>query len=177
MKKICILIISLMTFLSVKSQQVPLSNIINFNPPNSIKKSTNENLKSIKSNSIGGRTMMDMTKLSGEFYTAGDMVIHLNGAVGVSTTNHLEKLKKGWDEIFKHDKSATNYTSTIKSINNYKVLILNYDVENKGNSHYDFYCISNSHDKALSGSIEYSNSDKEQAANLYKELSNSIEFK
>lgn len=119
---------------------------------------------------------MDMTKLSGEFYTAGDMVIHLNGVIGASTNDHLEKLKQGLDEIFKRDKSATNYTSTIKSINNYNVLLLNYDVE-KGKSHYDFYCTSNSHDKALSGSIEYSNFDKEQAAKLYKELSNNIEFK
>lgn len=174
MKKLVIVIVTLLTFLSAKSQQVPLNTVINFRLPKNTEKTDKQNQRLIKSSSVG-KLLPIRNEAVGEFYISGNTIIHLNGAIGVTTTDHLEKLKKGWDEIFKHDGSATNYTSTIKSINNYKILILNYD--DKSNSHYNFYCVNNLHNKALSGSIEYNNSDKEQAAKLFKELSDSIEFK
>jgi hypothetical protein len=68
-----------------------------------------------------------------------------------------------------------NYKSTIKSINNFKVLVVQYDRDNL--TYYDFYCVSNDNKKQLNGVVKADLSEKNQMTGKLDDFIKNMHFK
>jgi hypothetical protein len=88
----------------------------------------------------------------------------------------LDQLKANFDRMAAA--SPDGYSSEIRTINNYKVLIMHQAREDYAS--YSFYSIDSSNTRALNGSIEYNKYETEakaRAEQLLNELLNKLKFK
>lgn len=179
MKKINLLITGTMFFLNSFAQHTPLNDLVNISLPKSAEKLTNEQLHSF----ISGKTQYfqktDRRKSKGDFYKINDMIIQLNGDHVNTAKNYLENTKKGFDEMAHMGGNlSTNYTSEIKSLNNYKILIIHQEAQNW--AYYNFSSINDSNSSILKGRIEYDKTDKSnrnKAAKMLDQILKSMTFK
>jgi len=176
MKKISILIISIIYSLCAIAQQTPLNDLVSISIPKEAKKLTKENLKSAVTSKAKHFPEIDRKRSIGDFYQVNDILIQLNGAIVPIKKNYLEETKKGDAEISSLDGSLPpHYESSIKAINNYRVLVITY--ANPNVSCYRFYSISNTNDAALNGVLEFKESDRGQAKEILDKMLKSIKFK
>ena len=86
----------------------------------------------------------------------------------------LDQTKTGWDLRYNRNGSNTNYSSILKNINNYHVLIKT-DI-NKNSARYSFYAISKSHKFILNGIVECAKSDSDRAIVLLNQILDNVRF-
>lgn len=164
--KIIILLIGSLISCFCSFCQTPVDSIVNFTLPKGTEKLTENQFQSFRKSHVTS-FKSDQVKLNGEYYKINDLLVHLNGGYFNAPKNRLEYLKRDLDGQIKrmlYQTPKTNnpwlpdYTSEIKSINNYKVLIIHQDWGNSAS--YDFYTVNNSNTAVLNGSIDYYYNDK-----------------
>lgn len=178
MKKINLILIGIIFFLNLFAQHTPLYDIVNISLPKESQKFTNDQLQTF----VAGRSQysqsVDRRKSKGDFYKINTMILQLNGAK-ISTPNSLEDTKKSFDEMANFGGNlSTNYTSEIKNINNYNVLIIHHEGQNYAS--YNFYSVSMSNTCILNGKLEYDKTDKSnrvKAAKTLEEILKNMTFK
>lgn len=180
MKKINILLIGTIFFLNAFAQHAALNDLVNIRLPKGSEKITQSQLQTF----VTGKTAYSQRLKGGmnsnsDFYKINDMIIELNGAHGKAPKDYLEKLKKGLDGMARLDGNfATNYTSEIKNINNYRVLIIHDGGQNYAS--YSFYTLNSKNTSALNGGIDYDKTDKsnrDKAAKTLDEMLRGMTFK
>lgn len=119
-------------------------------------------------------TLVDLitTRNKASIYKIDDVLVSLFTDNHSVQPGHLSEIKKGFDEMSASDQS---YTSSLKTINGNSILILNYI--RGSNGRYNFYSYNSSNTKAVTGIIEFNNSDKDEASDILNQILNSIRFK
>jgi len=85
---------------------------------------------------------------------------------------HLAQLKKGFDEWHKRD---SIYSSKIETINNNSVLVENYIFGGVG--HYYFFLFNKNNTRALTGVLEFNNTDKADATSILNHILQTVSLK
>ena len=67
-----------------------------------------------------------------------------------------------------------SYTSSIETIKNNKVLVVNQTAGNVG--YYHFYCYDNKNSSAVNGRLEFNIADKAKATRILSDILNGVEF-
>ncbi len=116
------------------------------------------------------------TTRKGDFYQIGNAaVLNIYGSIGNAPSDQLEKIKKGLEGMYSMLGYPKNYKSVIKPINNYHILIENY---NDGViEYYNFYAFNKENTKALTGNMEFNSSEKSKNSENFGKMLNSLKFK
>jgi len=178
-KKIFFLIVTVLYSLSSMGQQVALNNGVSIDIPahaqtitkgeavaHAAKKFNNDEsaLKSV--NNIHTKYI----------YKIDDILISLN--VFDETTKisnaYLSDLKKGHDILAKKAE-LTDYTSSLRKINNNSVLTITHIFNNV--VYCNFYCLNANNTREITGALHYHKNDAAEAQSVLEKLLNSIKFK
>lgn len=170
MKKISLLLISAIFGFTAMAQEIPVKNIVAIKFQKGTEKVGSDKVQSmLKINNI-----LDVNERKGEFYTINNYLLRLVAAQIKVPQGYLQQLKKGTNDMFQLS-PPENYSSIIKAINNYNVLVIQYD---RGNvSYYTFYSVSDDNAKALNGTIEFKLSEKHEITEKLNELLKTMHFK
>jgi hypothetical protein len=176
MKKINFIIsIALLVYCNIaNAQQITLNKDVNINLPKNTQKITKEealqhvtktfNNDKILYNSISRRRFDNVYKINNVLISLFTDNQKVNG-------DHLYLTKKGFDELFKENHT---YSATLKSVNDYSALIINYSLVNV--YYYRLFCYNKDNSKAVTGILEYNQSDAIQAKTILDELIKGIRF-
>lgn len=178
MKKIKLIVIGLLSCLC-SFAQTSINDIVNIGLPKGAEKLTNEQLKTFVTGKKQYFQEIDRTKSKGDFYLINNMIIQLNGDKVPLPEKNLEELKNAMDALANiNGHPLTNYTSEIKNINNFKVLIIHHQSQDYAS--YTFYCVNNLNTAVLNGGLEYDKNDKsnkDKAAKTLDQILKSMTFK
>lgn len=165
-----ILIIS--TYTSSFSQQLAtLNDVTQIELPQSFHKSATSNR----------RLRTSLSKLpnvieKGSFYQGDDVEINIVTAFGQAKDNYLEDIQKGQADLHKAlNYTPKNYTSTIRKINNFKVLLMSYDLGEV--SHVSLLSLSTTGKSALNASFDCPLAAKAKMGAIVNRILNSMQFK
>ena len=178
MKKLNLMIIGLISCFCSIAQQKLVNDIVNINLPKGAEKITNDQLQNFMKGKTGYFQKYRI-KSKGDIYRLKGMIIQLN-AFHKSPSQTLEDTKKSIDWMTHMDgqKTPSDYTSEIKNINNYKVLITHYAAQDYASFH--FYSVNNTNTAILNGSLEYDKTDKnnkDKAEKALEQMLKSMTFK
>ncbi|WP_316821998.1 hypothetical protein [Pedobacter gandavensis] len=170
MKKISLVIISIIFGFTAMAQQIAVSSIVDINFQKGTKKLSSTEAQSLSKRNNEGDDM----KKNGEFYAIDDFILWLvPGQVNVPQ-GYLEQVKKGMFNFYQLS-PPKNYSAIIKTINNYQVLIFNYDIDSL--SYYNFHCVYSDNKKLLNGSAVFNVSEKKEIIGKLDNLLKNIRFK
>ncbi|HUS01673.1 MAG TPA: hypothetical protein VMY77_08095 [Chitinophagaceae bacterium] len=173
MKLFISFLIGILCYGSAISQHTPLNELVKIKLPGGSEKLSYKQLQSFLIDKKGFNQNRDWTP-KGDVYKINSMILQLNGA-GITRSEKLEDTKKGFDEM---GFNSINYTSEIKSINNYKVLIMH--LEGRDYASYSFFSVNNSNTKVLNGRLDYDKFDtatRDIAINTLSKLLKKMKFK
>ena len=160
--------------LSAMGQQTPLSDIVNITLPKGAEKITKEKFRSTVMSSAQ-RSAIDTKIGKGDFYKLNRGLMVLYSVQGITPKNYLEQTANGLKAMSSLSGDLPpNYKSEIKAINNYRVLVVQYDSESL--HVYRFFAVNNTHTNALNGVIEFKTSEKSKATAILNEMLKSIKF-
>lgn len=181
MKKIIIIIVLAVCSYTIKAQEKSFDKIVSFSLPKDIEKTDKENLESF----INKRknSQIDLKTNRGNLYKTGNILIQFNaGSVKIeknadgSNRKLLQDQKRFYDDYATQISTQKNYSSVIKAINNYTVLITNYDnVESY--SYFLLYGVNNSNDKTFTIRLEYKKEDETKASKIVELFLKNMRFK
>lgn len=178
MKKINLIILALLISVALVAQQTSLTNIVTIKLPEGAEPLSKEQLITF----VKGKqaySQEDRKNIKGELYKINTMILELNPHQGNVSKDRLEKLKSGLDALARLDGMIfSNYTSEIKTINNYRVLVIHDEGQNW--AYYSFFSINNSGTCSLNGRLEYDKSirsNREKAENTLHAMLKTIHFK
>jgi hypothetical protein len=161
--------------LSCMGQQVViLSNEVNIRLPKTIKKLNKNEVssfakKKFNNDKIALNTVEEINP--DHTYTVDNVLISLFYGNKSVKEGYLLELKRGLDEMSKRDKS---YTSSIKTINNNKVLVIN---ETSGNvGYYRFFCYNKTNSSGLNGVLQFNKTDEGSALGLLNDILEGVTF-
>lgn len=176
MKRINLLIISAFLCFSAFGQNKPLNDVVEIKLPKEVRKLAKENWATL-SKSSSKKSEIDIKFEAGDFYELEGIKIILNSAIGSTPANHLEESKRGGDALYHLDGSPLppGYSSTIKALNNYKVLLTSY--KRKDYSYIHLLCVDNAHTAALAGVFEFEESNRAKAESELDKMLKSLKFK
>ena len=162
--------------LSAMGQQTPLSDIVNITLPKGAEKLTKEKLRATTiSDAINSG--IDTKKGKGDFYKINSILMQLNGGYVPVKIDYLEQLQGGLEAMYSlRGDLPPDYKSEIKAINNYKVLVVQYDAR-ENFSCYRFSSVSNTLSSGLNGVIEFKTFKKSKETAVLDEMLKSIKFK
>ena len=162
--------------LSAIGQQTPLSDIVNITLPKGAEKLTKEKLRATTiSDAINSG--IDTKKGKGDFYKTNSILMQLNGGYVPVKIDYLEQLQGGLEAMYSLSGDLPpDYKSEIKAINNYRVLVVQYDAR-ENFSYYRFFSVSNTLSSGLNGVIEFKTSEKSKATAILNEMLKSIKYK
>ena len=174
MKKLLFLIVGLTYSLTTTAQKIALSNKININLPSKSEKLSKDQILAF----VNERFKNDEIALTAaqntnpdHTYVADNVLVTLFYGNKSVNENYLLQTKKGLDEMSRKDKS---YTSSIETIKNNKVLVINQTAGNVG--YYHFYCYDNKNSSAVNGRLEFNIADKAKATKILSDILNGVEF-
>lgn len=170
MKKISLLIISAIFGFKAVAQDIFVKSIVDIK----FQKGTEKLMSSTVQAMTKRGSKLNVNESKGEFYNIDNFILRLIPAQIKVPKGYLEDLKKETQDMFQLS-PPQNYRSTIKSINNYKVLIIQYDRDSI--SYYTFYSVSNDNIKALNGIVEFKPSEKHEITNKLENLLKTMRFK
>jgi hypothetical protein len=177
MKKIILLIICVIYSLTSIGQQIALSNTTSIDLPTRAEKLNKQQAISFAGNRFNNNKIALNTVNffnTPHIYKIDNVLISLFTTTGSVEEDHLMKLKRGSDETSKKDKS---YSSSIKVINNTRILVTNDIVGNV--EYYRFFCFSNTNTSnvtAISGCLQFDKTDHDNGTNILNDILNSIKF-
>ena len=177
MKRIILVVLALICGFNSFSQETQSNEVANISLPNGTKRIIGTELQTFlnkRKDSKIGPLKPGVNANTTDFYSIDEMVIKLVRAKGVAPAGYLENMKKGLDEMYKLS-LPKNYFSRIKSINNYKVLLVSYDQDSLSYVH--FYSLSNDYKGAINGVAEFNFSDKKKNTENFDKVLNGINFK
>ena len=161
--------------LSAMGQQTPLSDIVNITLPKGAEKLTKEKLR-VTTISDAINSGIDTKKGKGDFYKINSILMQLNGGYVPVKIDYIEQLQGGLKAMSSLSGDLPpNYKSEIKAINNYRVLVVQYDSESL--HVYRFFAANNTHTNALNGIMEFNISEKDKETANLDEMLKSIKFK
>ena len=165
----------MMYCLPAMGQQTPLSDIVNITLPKGAEKLTKEKLRATTiSDAINSG--IDTKKGKGDFYKTNSILMQLNGGYVPVKIDYIEQLQGGLKAMSSLSGDLPpNYKSEIKAINNYRVLVVQYDSESL--HVYRFFAVNNTHTNALNGIMEFNISEKDKETAILDEMLKSIKFK
>ncbi len=178
MKKIIFLIAAILFSLNTFAQQVALTDAISIDIPMGAQKITKEQVIAyvIKKFNPEKLILDNYTDLPARHsYKIDDVLVLLNPFDSTKVElrkGYMLSLKKGLDEM-NHGNST--YTSSFKKVNNNSVVIINYIAGNI--EYYHFYCRNVNNARALNGTIQFDQADKDKATAILEHILNSIKFK
>lgn len=175
MKKISILIIGILYCFTAMSQQISMSDIVSIKLPKGIEKLTKEKFRSTVMSSAQ-RSAIDTKIGKGDFYKLNRGLMVLYSIQGITPKNYLEQAANGLKAMSSLSGDLPpNYKSEIKAINNYRVLVVQYDSESL--HVYRFFAVNNTHTNSLNGIMEFNISEKDKETAILDEMLKSIKFK
>jgi hypothetical protein len=173
MKKIDILILSVMTCLFLNAQETPISKVVNMTVPKGAIKLNKEEVKSYADREFGNSEITSVNTQN--LYSINELLMafwDLNVSEG--NKKSLEAIKSEALELYKLDKNIIVDDASIKEANNNKILVISY--KNKDANYYRFIS-EYRNNQAISGLIQFKASDKNQSKAILKEILSSIKFK
>jgi hypothetical protein len=177
MKKLNLLILASLISMVLIAQQTSLNNIVTIKLPEGAERLSKEQLIIFIKNKQA--YSQDRKNINGEIFKLNTMILQLIPLKGSVSKERLENLKYGLDRLAQMDGMiVSNYTSEIKVINNYRVLVIHDEGENW--ALYNFYSINNSGTCSVNGRLEYDKSDKtnrEKAENILNTMLKTMHFK
>jgi hypothetical protein len=174
MKAFKLFLLGLVISLSAFSQK-PISDYVDIRLPGLAQKITKEELQVYVKGKKQYFQKIDRLKTTGDIYRINSSILQLN-AGSLKAPKDLDQLKASFDRMA--TASPEGYSSEIRAINNYKVLIMHQAREDYAS--YSFYSIDSSSTRALNGSIEYNKYEtdaKAKAEQLLNDLLNRMKFK
>jgi hypothetical protein len=178
MKKIILLTAMLIYSFTVLGQQVALNGGVSIEIPAHAQSITKEEAvahatKTFNNDESALKSVNNIhTK---HIYKVNDILISLNvfdETTKISDT-YLSDLKKGHDILAKKAQ-LTNYTSSLKKINNNSVLITIHIFNNV--VYCNFYCLNANNTREITGALHYHKDNAAEAAAVLDRLLNSIKF-
>ncbi len=156
------------------AQEIKVKNVVKLSLPQGFEKVPVG--KSSNSISSSKRSELNLEEKNVEFYKIGDITIQLNAGPGKVSSNHLEELKKGLDEMYSIDGSPfpPKYNSSIKTINGVKALVVTYAREYS--SYYRVFSINKTHTIAFTAVIEFKEADRLKATNILDQMLKTLKY-
>ncbi len=181
MKRIIILIALATCCYKVKAQEKSFDHIVNLSLPKDIEKPDKQKLESFMQKHKNSK--IDLKTKKGNIYIIDNILIQFNAGSGVVEKNAygsnktlLEDTKRFYDDLNLQIQIQKNYSSEIKIINNYKVLITQYD-NLESYSYYLMNGVNNTNDKTFALRLEYKKEDKVKAATIVDHILKNMRFK
>ena len=156
-------------------EQDPLDTLIAMKLPSSVKKSEFVSLK-MKKVGKAKSSGVSLNTHRGNLYETSTGVIQINAARGKPEKDRLVNMEKGLKEMYGWEKQKY-FTSEIKSINNFKVLLINYQHLGEDIGRVLFLTVNNKEDIVMSGAMEYEEGSSQQALKDLNEFLKGITFK
>lgn len=159
---------------TIWAQELTVDKVVSIQLPPGSKKVPKAEIKTVIISKSTSKTPINRQTAKGEFYKIDNALMQLSVAKGTFKSSRLEDLKKSLEEMAK---GTENFTSEIKSINNYKVLIICHELKNSDLGYYSFYTLSNNRNAVLNGMIEYKKSEKAKTSTLLNQFLEKMKFK
>lgn len=176
MKLFMTMILSLFIVSNLPAQEQPsLDELITMELPSSVKKSDFVSLK-IKNVGKAKSSGVSLNPKRGNLYETSTGVIQINAAKGKPEKDRLVNMEKGLKEMYGWGKQKY-FTSEIKSINNFKVLLINYQHDGEDIGRVLFLTVNNNEDIVMSGVMEYEEGSSEQALKDLNKFLKGLTFK
>jgi hypothetical protein len=159
---------------SAEAQQRLSNNILDITLPKGSEKISKQELRAI----VGpkSRSPFNRERFIGDHYKIGRTLIQINAVNANTPKNQMDENKKGFDEIYSKDR-PNYYKSTVRSINNFRVLVIQCEDKNADIGYFIINLINNTNTSAASIGIEYKQGDGEAATKAVEELLNNTKFK
>jgi hypothetical protein len=170
MKKNSLLIFCVFMGITAFAQDIPVNSIVEIKFPKGTEKLTVSKAESM----LIRNRKMNINESKGEFYNIGNIALRLIPDLFKTSEGYLEGRQKDIYNLLQLS-PPKDYTSIIKSINNYKVLIVKYDLGSI--SYYTFYSISNDNTRVLNGIAEFKPSEKYEISEKMDDLLKNMRFK
>jgi hypothetical protein len=160
--------------ISAEAQQRLSNNILDITLPKGSEKISKQELRAIVRPK--NRSPLNRERLVGDHYKISQTLIQIYAVNANTPKNQIDENKKGFDEIYRNNR-PNYYKSTVRSINNFRVLVIQCEDKNADIGYFILNLINNANTSAASIGIEYKQSDGEAAAKAVEELLNNTKFK
>lgn len=183
MKKICLIIIGLVYYISCFGQKVALSDTVSIKLPKGAQTLTLDGFSATVTEQFGYskialKSIPSEKARIGEkyFYKVADIVVKLTHGKRrlKNKDSYLFEIKKTLDNLSNLGGNVDKSTSVIKTVHSNTVLINYYEEENVG--YYDFYCNDVTNSIGLNGRLLFKLSDKDKATTILNGMLDSVEF-
>ena len=157
----------------IAQQTIAVNNAVHINLPDKAVKISKDQalLHATKKFHYDKTKLNSITDRNADIYKIDNILISLNAQSNGVKEGHLLALKKGFDEMFKGDKT---YSSNLKKVNNNSVLILNHIIGTT--ERYQFICFNTDNSRSIGAILEFDKSDASEAKIILDQLINSIKF-
>lgn len=178
MKKIQLLVLSLLFCSYLIAQQKKVSEIATITFPSGTQKLTDRQIQSQRIDSKSPVLKESLNSKLMEHYLINSFFLELHAESTSSPKFSLEDIMKNVDQLNKETNGNSQIVSGIKKVNNYDVFISQLDSKEWGN--YSFFAMSKDRTKSINGMLHYENSDttnKDKALTALNEVLQSMTFK
>lgn len=155
-------------------EQPPLDELITMKLPSSVRKSDFVSLK-MKKVGKAKSSGVSLNAHRGNLFETSTGVIQINPAKGKPEKDRLVNMEKGLKEMYGWGKQKY-FTTEIKSINNFNVLVINFQQYGEDIGRVLFLTVNNNEDIVMSGVMEYEEGTSEQALKDLNEFLKGLTF-
>ena len=177
-KKSTLLFICLLACSFLMAQQNQISDLVQIDfPARTVKLSKEELRQTVDKWKRDSITLFRPIETNRDFYSIDSMLLSLHGERFQAPKNYLKERLSVIKAVSTVDGMNYDWTSEIKSYNNYSVFITNIDSKDWGS--YFFHSVNRKGSAILNGHLFYlkSNSDKDKALKVLEELLTNIVYK
>ncbi len=180
MKKIVFITLSILYSIICFGQQLQVQSVIVDNiasvdiPTNAQKVSKTEALSHVAKKFNNNKIIVNSVsrRKDGNMYVVDGVLVTVLTDNHQTKEGHLAEIKKGLDELYKDDKT---YNSTLKTINNRSILVVNYEMGGVGV--YRFFSFNETNSKAITGVLEFDKTDANKATAIVNSMIKGIKYK
>jgi hypothetical protein len=174
MRSFILILLALINFSDVYSQIDSVNTVVNYKLPRRSVMLTEAARFDLKFN--WSKSSMIANTAVGQVFRRDSSLVFLNASEETVKKEHLEEQQKGMKEFISMASKPIFYTSKIIKKNNYRALILNYQLPGQDIVTYWMFAQGNNN-KMLLGIIEYKPGNAKSAHNTLNKFLNGMTFK
>jgi len=167
------LLICLVSSVTLLAQQSPVDSVVQICFPEGAERLSTEQLRTAVETDKNWSPIQDVVLNSkGETYRIGSFLLKVYAEIVSVPESQLEESKNNFAVFFRKF-NCTTCTSEIKTVNNFRVVIIKQDSKDWG--YYAFYSVNESHNSAFNGMLYYGRSEINNSVKAQKTIEELLE--